>query len=413
MACPAPSCFKPPVAAFSKCLIGSVITGSSHASAMASVEGDPNNFVVAFCGSGTGHLTQAMKAVEMLQARGLTLTGIVTDSDASEKMLDELVRPLGVDLLIIPAIQLVDTEKGFIPIINPPRFFSSLMNTQGHLEREREAIAQFFSRARPGRIYNMYHLTLARFFQLNKLPPSIEITHMAAQFGLCALDFEETNTFIEVGSKAVMDIMAGIFEASGPTVPIGPRGAEGTLPPIIHLPAPLKHGTPPLILCYFLVQTNAKTLDKILVKTPMHHVEFHCFTSKALDNPESQLRSHQKQRKLFQDLFSKCTGVIVSAGNETVWEAVCRGVPVLTIPTDGHGEQLLNAAVHARNFPSLVRTRPRLEVDDLEWLVNFDSNTPTAKQESSALRAKVDELQKFGSPLLGGTRTSWISGRLW
>ena len=77
MACPAPGCFKPPVAAFSKCLIGSVITGSNHASARASVEGDPNNFVVAFCGSGTGHLTQAMKAVEMLQARGLTLTGIV------------------------------------------------------------------------------------------------------------------------------------------------------------------------------------------------------------------------------------------------------------------------------------------------------------------------------------------------
>ena len=163
----------------------------------------------------------------------------------------------------------------------------------------------------------------------------------------------------------------------------------------------------------FLVKTNAATLDAILHKQPIPGVEFHCFTSKALDNPESQLRSHQKQRKLFQDLFSKCTGVIVSAGNETVWEAVCRGVPVLTIPTDGHGEQLLNAAVHARNFPSLVRTRPRLEVDDLEWLVNFDSNTPTAKQESSALRAKVDELQKFGSPLLGGTRTSWISGRLW
>jgi len=41
--------------------------------------------------------------------------------------------------------------------------------------------------------------------------------------------------------------------------------------------------------------------------------------------------------------------VIASSGNETVWEAVCRGVPVLTVPTEGHGEQLLNAVVHARN----------------------------------------------------------------
>ena len=36
----------------------------------------------------------------------------------------------------------------------------------------------------------------------------------------------------------------------------------------------------------------------------------------------------------------RCTGVIVSSGNETVWESVCRGVPVLTMPTTAHGEQV-------------------------------------------------------------------------
>ena len=86
----------------------------------------------------------------------------------------------------------------------------------------------------------------------------------------------------------------------------------------------------------------------------------------------AQLHSHPKQRKLFQELFAKCTAVIVSAGNETVWEAVSRGVPVLTVPTEGHGEQLLNAAVHARNFPHLVRARPHLDVVDVEWLVHYN-----------------------------------------
>ena len=38
---------------------------------------------------------------------------------------------------------------------------------------------------------------------------------------------------------------------------------------------------------------------------------------------------------LCQELFSKCTGVICSSGNETIWEAVSRGVPVLTIPSPG------------------------------------------------------------------------------
>ena len=44
--------------------------------------------------------------------------------------------------------------------------------------------------------------------------------------------------------------------------------------------------------------------------------------------------------KLFQELFAKCSGVLCSTGNETVWEAACRGVPVLTIPTGIHAAGL-------------------------------------------------------------------------
>ena len=136
-----------------------------------------------------------------------------------------------------------------------------------------------------------------------------------------------------------------------------------TLP---HLTLPhftLPYLTPPLtsprLTSPYLQQTNATQLDELLARNPIPDVEFHCFTSTALPATKSrQLQSHAKQRKLFQDLFAKCTGVIVSAGNETIWEAVCRGVPVLTIPTANHGEQLLNAAVHARNFPQV--TSPRM-----------------------------------------------------
>jgi len=402
MACPAPGCIKPPISAFAKCLVQPFLGGNDNPSVMSDVVGEKNRFIVAFCGSGTGHLTQALKVVEILQGRGMVLAGVVTDSDAPQKMLDETIMPLGVELLVIPAIELVDTERGFLPLIAPHQFVGSLMKATGHLVKEAESIVAFFKRTKAGQIFNMYHVTLARFFQLNPLPPSITITHMAAQFGLCELTYEQTQTFMEVGGKAVMDIMASIFESSGQTVPIGPRSKAGTLPPIIHIPAPLETGTKPLILCYFLVQTNAKMLDEILLKNPMPGIEVHCFTSKPLETTRSQLQSHQKQRKLFTELFAKCTGVIVSAGNETIWEAVCRGVPVLAIPTEGHGEQLLNAAVHASNFPSLVRTRPKLRFNDLSWLVNVDKFSTEARNESADLRSKVTTLLEQGSPLLGG-----------
>jgi len=411
MSCLAPACLKPPIAAGAKCAVQPFLGGNDQPSAMSGVtDVDKNRFIVAFCGSGTGHMTQSLKVIEILKGKGMTLAGIVTDSDASQKMIDENIKPLGVELLVIPAIELVDTERGFLPLIAPHRFVGSLLKATGHLIKEAEAIVDYFVRARASQIFNMYHLTLARFFQLNPLPKQITITHMAAQFGLNALTFEETKTFMEVGGKAVMDIMSSIFEASGKTVPIGPKTSAGTLPPIIHMPAPLVTGTKPLILCYFLVQTNAKALDDILEKYPMPGIEVHCFTAKALETTKSQLNSHEKQKKLFQDFFAKCTGVIVSAGNETIWEAVCRGVPVLAIPTEGHGEQLLNAAVHASNFPNLVRTRSHLHQNDLSWLVNVDHFAAGAKQESMDLRQKVQNLLDKGSPLLGGSSADGGSG---
>lgn len=404
---PVAPCLKGPIAASTRCAIGSALIKSDAMPVMGSVVGEPDRFIVAFCGSGTGHLTQAMKAVEMLQARGLTLAGVVTDTDAAPRMLDEMVKPLGVELLVIPAIELVDSQKGFVPLVEPVRFVSTMMSSQKALHENRHEYAAFFRRARAGQIFNMYHLTLARFFQHNPLPPSMKITHMAAQFGLCDLTEDDTNTLIEVGSKAVMDTMKSIFVASGQTVPISPLGKEGTLPPILHVPTRIEPAsTPKLILCYFLVSTNAEMLDAILAQAPMEGVEFHCFTSRALEKTSSQLQSHAKQRKLFQDLFARCTGVIVSAGNETVWEAVCRGVPVLTIPTEGHGEQLLNASVHGRNFPNLVRQQPTLNAKDIRWLVNFDLQDPAAAKECTNLRDLVTNFNEQGSPLLGGVTGS-------
>jgi hypothetical protein len=144
----------------------------------------------------------------------------------------------------------------------------------------------------------------------------------------------------------------------------------------------------------------------MLAKRPLPGVEVHCFTATALPPPKGRplaLHSHAKQRALFQELFNKCTGVIASSGNETVWEAVCRGVPVLTIPTAEHGEQMLNATQHSANFPHLVRARSQLQPADVAWVAGFEP-TDASRRESSALRERVAALARDGSPLLGTSR---------
>ena len=83
----------------------------------------------------------------------------------------------------------------------------------------------------------------------------------------------------------------------------------------------------------------------------------------------------------------RCTAVCCSTGNETIWEAVCRGVPVLTIPTFQHGEQIMNAVAHARALPHLVRTRMRLRIADVRWLTSFE-HTDESRRESAGLRER-------------------------
>ena len=81
-------------------------------------------------------------------------------------------------------------------------------------------------------------------------------------------------------------------------------------------------------------------------------------------------------------------------------------MPVLTIPTEGHGEQLLNASVHGRNFPNLVRQRPKLDATDIRWLVHFNLEDPAAARECTNLRTLVTTFNEEGSPMLGGRTTS-------
>ncbi len=294
--------WKPPLAGLTHCVLGAALSKNSEPSAMAGISGDSNRFVVAFCGSGTGHLTQAMAVVDMLKKRGMILAGVVTDDDMSQRMIDEMVTPLGVEMLVLPAITLIDTERGFMPLVRPHVFTQKLMSAQAKVAADRHRIAAFFQRVDAGRIFCFWHITLARFFEHNPLSPGITVTHIAAQFGLCALTYPETKTPIEVLSKATMDLMADIFKASGPTIAISPLAGDtgAGLPPIVHVPAPIAPKTPRLILCYFLVQTNATQLDALLARSPMPGVEFHCFTQTPLERPRSTLQSHAKQRKLFQ-----------------------------------------------------------------------------------------------------------------
>ena len=377
-----------------------VIANSGRQGGPIEMTPDAGRFLIAFCGSGTGHMTQSVAFCRMMQARGLSLAGVITDSDMAQSLVDEVITPLGVPLLVLPAITIV-TKKGVLP---PHRVLANARVVDLGLKRESDRIRSFLAESRAGLIINMWQISLGVFIHRNALPRDVRVMHIAAQCSQArgattALRTKEMPLSpMAAAAKGTVEVMCAVFASSGTLVPISASGADGTLAPIIDLPEPVSPECPPLILCYFLTQAPARQLERMLHKQPLVGVEVHCFTPEALKPPRGRplsLHSHAKQRGLFVELFGRCTAVLCSTGNETIWEAVCRGVPVLTLPTSAHGEQILNAVVHSRALPHLVRTRSSLSMVDVTWLSTFEHSEAT-RRESAALRERCAALAASG-----------------
>ena len=156
-------------------------------------ETDAKHFVAAFCGTGTGHFTQTLTVVQLLQGQGMTLAGIITDTTASQKMLDEMVGPLGVKVLVLPTINIMDEKKGMKP---SHRILWQTYKLQRAINFQE--IRSFLVAARAGLLLDFYLLPLARFLQSHKLPESVRVLHIAPQFALVDLTSRQLHTLPEV-----------------------------------------------------------------------------------------------------------------------------------------------------------------------------------------------------------------------
>ena len=200
---------------------------------------DTESFVISFCGTGTGHFTQALACIGMLQSHGLVLTGVITDTTASQTILDEMVAPLGVKTLVLPTVEIIDLKRGMVP---PHKILAAAARLDRMIDQSAEEIRQFFRTVRPALLLNFYQVSLARFLQFSPLPPSVRVFHMAPQFGLTGLPLREMRTPIEVINRAFLGAMRQVFAASAPCLAISANDADGSLPPIIELPARLRGG---------------------------------------------------------------------------------------------------------------------------------------------------------------------------
>ena len=159
--------------------------------------------------------------------------------------------PLGVEVLVLPTIKIVDNEKGMVPI---PLVFKRILGVQAQLLSMTEQIGKFLSTARAGLILNFWHITFARVIAVRRLPDAYKVVHVSVQFSHRGLDVNRLQPPIEIITKSTIDVMAGIFGASGDCVAISPLAADNSIAPILEVPRAVGGMEPRLLLCYFLVQ---------------------------------------------------------------------------------------------------------------------------------------------------------------
>lgn len=335
-------------------------------------------YVLAACCNGTGHLTQAKVIFDTLRGLGYECVGVILEKGISQKLRDEVIAPMAVPVLVLDGVQLVDRRGAISTLtlaLRGARFSAGL----AAMGRECRAFVEDAAFC-----VSCWHYSLALLLSTTARAKT-RVLHVAPQFALAPRQFPRSGGLRESAWRGGLLALQDIFRATGSCASVG-----DALPPLLEPPPPYagrKADQKRIVLCYFLAAGAADALSAAVAAADVADAEFHVFS----DPPTTcaNLVAHAKSRAEFRELFERCDAVVCSAGNETVWEAVCRGVPTLAVPTTGHAEQVLNAACHARRFPALVRSSSAPTAADVAWLLAGAAGSDAAAAESRDLRAFV------------------------
>ena len=176
------------------------------------------------------------------------------------------MRRLGAPVLKLPAIQLVDGQKGMVPI---PMVLASAIKARSAMQRVEGDVTGFLDSSGASLVVTFWHITFAYFLQNYAVPETCKIVHIAAQFAHGTLDVRDLHDPLEIVGKCTIDSMAAIFANTGVCVKISPVATPNSIPPILEVPAQVQSMSKRLILCYFLVLSDAVNLERLLHKHPV------------------------------------------------------------------------------------------------------------------------------------------------
>lgn len=338
-------------------------------------------------GEGRGHLSQALAVKQWLGDKGFEIAAVLVGSSKQRKLPAYFIEKIGADIFSFQSPNLVADKSGkgikayvtiWKSLLQIPTFLRSIRYILRNVKKHNADL-----------IINFYEPLAGLAFLLSK--PKVPVLCVAHQYMHLHPEykFPKGKMFYRFGLKLVTRITS--FNS---TLKLGL-----SLYPAKNIPAKKLYIIPPILRedvlkltptneGHLLVYVLNKGYSDEVMNWAKHHPEevIHCFSDFTEEKRINNVFQHPLNDELFLNLMASAKCVAMTAGFESLAEAIYIGKPVMIVPVKNHLEQETNAldalnhglAIVSENFNlSLVLTnwQGEKEVKDLkEWFETTKRN---------------------------------------
>ncbi len=306
-----------------------------------------SKFLFVVQGEGRGHLTQAISLYEILNQAGHQVVSVMVGMDNLNNLPTFFQEKIKVKIDTFPAPSLVYGQTKAVKIWDT---ISTHVKKIGKYRKSVQFLAQKVEEHQPDVIVNFYDMICGLYAQFYR--PTIPVVCIGHQYLLLH------KSFISLPNKQIDRFLLNLntrLTSLRSTRKLALSFVHMTddkvnniavTPPLIR--NEVKQLTPtskPFILAYI---THHKLSEDIINWHSNHRdVEIHCFWNNKEFVDEWQFREnltfHQVNSEKFLRMMQDCSGLICTAGFESVCEAMYLGKPIMMVPVPNHIEQEINA----------------------------------------------------------------------
>lgn len=306
-----------------------------------------SKFLFVVQGEGRGHLTQAISLFEILTAAGHQVGSVLVGMDNEHNLPAFFQEKIAIKIETFPAPSLVYGQTKAVKVWDT---ISTHMKKLPKYRKSVQFLAKKVEEYQPDVIVNFYDMICGLYAQFYR--PTIPVVCIGHQYLLLHQSFISLpNKHIDRFLLNLNTRLTGLnatrkLALSFVQMPDDKAHSITVTPPLIRDEVKkLMPTSKPFILAYI---THHKLSEDIINWHANHRdVGIHCFWNNKEFIDEWQFREnltfHQVNSEKFLRMMEHCSGLICTAGFESVCEAMYLGKPIMMVPVPNHIEQEINA----------------------------------------------------------------------